>query len=67
MKRGPKPMTPAERAMRKAEAKANIRNISVDADLVAALNVAADALELKFGFRPTISQTLRHLIKAANA
>lgn len=39
------------------------KNITVDADLVEKIGALADSLEEKFGFRPTISQTLRHLIK----
>lgn len=42
--------------------KANVRNVSIDADLVEQLNATADALETQFGFRPTLSQTMRHLI-----
>lgn len=39
------------------------RNLTIDADLVAALNNYADALEPRFGFRPTLSQTLRAMLK----
>ena len=39
------------------------RNISVAADLVAAINQRADELEPIFGFRPSISQTIRHMFK----
>ena len=38
------------------------KNITVDADLVAQLNAVADELTKAFGFRPTLSQTIRHLI-----
>jgi hypothetical protein len=39
------------------------RNISVDADLVDQINQKANELEPIFGFRPTISQTIRHAFK----
>jgi hypothetical protein len=38
------------------------RNISVDADIVDIINQTAQELQGKFGFKPTISQTLRHLL-----
>ena len=57
MKRGRKPLPDDQ--------KAQTKNITVDADLVEGLNGIADALERIFGFRPTLSQTLRHLIKKA--
>lgn len=37
-------------------------NITIDADVALLLNDTAARLEAVFGFRPTISQTLRHLI-----
>lgn len=42
------------------------KNITVDADLVDKINEVADALAKDLGFRPTISQTLRHLIQKAS-
>ena len=39
------------------------RNISVDADIVDTLNAVAEKLKEEFGFRPTLSQTLRHLLR----
>ena len=39
------------------------RNISVDADLVETINQRADELEPFFGFRPSISQTIRYTFK----
>lgn len=39
------------------------KNITLDGDLVEALNTQADALVGKLGFRPTLSQTVRYLIK----
>ena len=41
------------------------RNISVDADLVEAIHKVSERLEVQFGFRPTLSQTLRHMINVA--
>jgi hypothetical protein len=38
------------------------RNVTLDADLIEALNAAADKLRPKFGFRPTLSQTVRYLV-----
>lgn len=44
------------------------RNMSVDADLVDLLNDKADALKEEIGFKPTLSQTLRHiLLKGGNS
>lgn len=38
------------------------KNITVDADIQDALGEVANMFEAKFGFRPTLSQTIRHLI-----
>lgn len=38
------------------------KNITVDTDIIALLKAKADELEAMFGFRPSISQTLRHMI-----
>lgn len=38
------------------------KNITLDADIQDALNEVADKLAGRLGFRPTLSQTLRHLI-----
>ena len=54
MKRGRKPLPEGE--------KVQTKNITLSADLVEGLNAASDKLEAKFGFRPTLSQTVRHLI-----
>jgi len=68
-KRGRKPLLPEVReANAKASAKASkakFKNVTIDADLVDLLNVKCDDLEKTFGFRPTISQALRYLIKHA--
>jgi len=71
-KRGRKRLysTPEEKAAARAKwrktAKGTTRNVTLDADLVGALNVKADELETLFGFRPTHSQTLRFLLKGGN-
>jgi hypothetical protein len=39
------------------------RNVTVDADLVEMMNQKANELELIFGFRPTLSQTIRYVLK----
>jgi hypothetical protein len=63
----PRTLTDAERLENfrasRARSKTKVKNITIDADLVEALNDACDRLEKKFGFRPTMSQTLRYLIK----
>jgi hypothetical protein len=66
-KRGRRPIhtTDEAKAAARRDAKAKFKNVSIDADLVDALNAVADDLERQFGFRPTLSQTLRHLIKGA--
>jgi hypothetical protein len=45
---------------------ARYKNISVDADVIALLNSKADELEGRFGFRPTLSQTVRYLVRKEN-
>jgi hypothetical protein len=55
MKRGRKPLPEG--------AHAQTKNITLDADLVAALNTVADRLEPTLGFRPTLSQTVKYMIK----
>jgi hypothetical protein len=66
-KRGRKPYaTEAERAQARKKSKMNTNNVSVDADLVVAPNRVAIRFEADFGFPPTLSQTLWHLIKKAN-
>ena len=39
------------------------KNITVDADIIAILNAKAAELEETFGFKPTVSQTLRYVLK----
>ena len=39
------------------------KNMSVDADIVDTLNDKAEALKEEFGFKPTLSQTLRHILR----
>ena len=37
------------------------KNITVDADLVEKISAIANSLEPEFGFRPTVTQAIRHL------
>lgn len=64
-------ITDDERARRKristAKSNAKSKNVTLDSDLVGALNAVADELAPIFGFRPTISQSLRHLIARRKA
>ena len=55
MKRGPKPKHPNDLV--------KFKTIAVDAETVETINATADRLEDQFGFRPTLSQALRHLLK----
>jgi hypothetical protein len=54
-----------ERATAKRGYRATTKNVTLDADLVVALNNVADKLEGEMGFRPTLSQAVRYLIKQA--
>lgn len=54
----------ALKAARKA-VKQKFKNVSIDADLVEALNTLADSMVSVVGFRPTISQAIRYAIKKA--
>ena len=56
--------TPEQIVAARHAAKAKYKNLTVDAEVVEILNAMADQLTAKLGFRPTISQTLRHLIKS---
>ena len=42
--------------------KRNVKNVSLDADLVGSLSAIVDKLEPQIGFRPTLSQAVRYLI-----
>jgi hypothetical protein len=55
MKRGRPPLPESE--------KQQTKNITVEADLVEVLNKTADKLSAGLGFRPTLSQTIRYVIK----
>ena len=63
-------ITDDERARRKRisreASRGKSKNVTIDADLVGVLNTVADELEAGFGFRPNLSQTLRHLIAKRN-
>jgi hypothetical protein len=51
-KRGPKPRPP------ETLASATRKNVSLDAEAQQALSSVAEKLERKFGFRPTLTQTV---------
>jgi hypothetical protein len=55
--------TEEDRVVAKQAAKKKFKNVALDADLVDAINTVADTMEPDLGFRPTLSQTVRHLIK----
>ncbi len=57
---------PAGRKKLPEDQKKQTKNVSIDAELVVDLNAVADQLKDRLGFRPTLSQTLRYLIKEAN-
>jgi hypothetical protein len=48
---------------RKATNGGKYRNITVDADIIEILRAKANELEEAFGFKPTVSQTLRYVLK----
>ena len=48
---------------KKADGTVRYKNITVDADIIDILNAKAAALEETFGFKPTVSQTLRYVLK----
>jgi excisionase family DNA binding protein len=52
-----------ERRATTATRNAKQKRVSIDADVVDTLDAIADGLEPQLGFRPTLSQTLRNLIK----
>lgn len=48
---------------RKATNNGRYKNITVDADIITILTAKGEELEERFGFRPTVSQTLRYVLK----
>jgi hypothetical protein len=62
---GNRPLTNAERSQRYRDNPNASKPVRLDADLMQAIDDAADKLESEFGFRPTVSQTLRHLLLKA--
>ena len=54
---------PRKAINKKPDGTVRYKNITVDEDIIALLNQRATELEFGFGFKPTISQTLRHIIK----
>jgi hypothetical protein len=59
--------TPEKKAMAKAAAKAKFSNISLDNEATEALQQHKAKLATEFGFTPSLSQTVRHLIAKANS
>lgn len=55
MKRGRKPLPESQ--------KAQFKSFAVDTEVVAIITAVADKLEPELGFRPTLSQTIRYLLK----
>ena len=53
----------AARLASKAKYSGKHKNVSLDADLVEALNRVCDGLEQTLGFRPNLSQAVRYLIR----
>ena len=54
---------PRKALIKKPDGTTRYRNITVDADIIDILNQKATELEAGFGFKPTISQTLRYVLK----
>jgi 16S rRNA C1402 N4-methylase RsmH len=63
----PRVLTDEERAANQIASRkvsqAKTRNLTIDKDLVEIINDYADGLEAEFGFRPTLSQALRVMLK----
>ena len=59
----PRILTDEQRKQSVKNYKAKVRNVTIDEDLVELLNKYADGLETEFNFRPTLSQTLRVMLK----
>ena len=54
---------PRKTLNKNADGSVRYKNITVDADIIDILNAKAAALEETFGFKPTVSQTLRYVLK----
>lgn len=70
MKRRGRPIlhaTTEQKAAARKTSKEKFKNISLDADLVDRLNAVADRMAEDLGFRPTLSQAVRALIKLAES
>jgi hypothetical protein len=59
--RGRQPYTDAEREAAKKSKRR--RMFALDANLAETLHTAAASMESELGFKPTMSQVIRHLIK----
>ncbi len=54
---------PRKALNKKPDGSVRYRNITVDDDIIDILAAKAAELEATFGFKPTISQTLRYVLK----
>jgi hypothetical protein len=58
--RTPEELAAARKAWRE---KAKTRSIVIDVDAIAVLTAEQERIEAELGFRPTLSQTIRYLVK----
>jgi hypothetical protein len=58
--RTPEELASARKAWRE---KAKTRSIVIDVDAIAVLTAEQERIEAELGFRPTLSQTIRYLVK----
>jgi hypothetical protein len=58
--RTPEELAAARKAWRE---KAKTRSIVIDVDAIAALTAEQERIEAELGFKPTLSQTIRYLVK----
>jgi NAD(P)H-hydrate repair Nnr-like enzyme with NAD(P)H-hydrate dehydratase domain len=56
----PEELAAARKAWRE---KAKTRSIVIDVDAIAVLTAEQERIEAELGFRPTLSQTIRYLVK----
>lgn len=54
---------PRKALNKRADGSVRYKNITVDADIIEILSAKADELEAMFGFKPTVSQALRYVLK----
>jgi hypothetical protein len=58
--RTPEELAAARKAWRE---KAKTRSIVIDVDAIAVLTAEQERIEAELGFKPTLSQTIRYLVK----